>query len=249
MKNAIYVSLLFIFGCQYSNNELKDNYIERELDLIELIDTFSNPLVAESANSITKAEFHPMYMGEIIDSISLFYNSGGVGYRTYHFHRYRKPDINDLKIYVDTSQIIGSVERGKVIPPPPSGYIYRKNKLKLLNEFVRGESKSYPVFIKNISKDTLGVGYGKFIPLIIEAKDSLGNWKPIQEPYIYYCGTGLSNYYLPPNEIVINSCKLFEGNFKTVMRISFGLSNRIKSNEFEGEMNYKQFDESINKYY
>ena len=248
MKKIIYFSLVIIFGCQNSTNELKSNLNQLEFRSIELIDTFSNPLLFENACSITEAEFHPMYMGIIKDSIFLNYNSREIEYKNYHWNKYRRPDPNNLIIYIDTLQTIGSVKRHIVPPPPPPGY-KGHGKFKELNKVSRGETKSYPVYIKNITKDTLIVGYGIYIPLVIEAKDSLGKWRPIQEPYNYFCGTGLNNYYLPPNEIILNSCKLFQGDYKTKMRLSFGYENTSKSNEFVGYMNYEQFDESLNKYY
>lgn len=85
--------------------------------------------------------------------------------------------------------------------------------------------------------------------MIIEAKDSSGIWKPIQEPYVYFCGTGLTHYFLPPDEILVSSCKLFEGEFNTKIRIAFGFDRKTKSNEFDGKISYDQFDKLKHKYY
>ena len=118
---------------------------------------------------------------------------------------YKYPDSNDLKIVVDTSEIIGSGMDGK-------------NTYSMTNDDVRsynfkGKYKSYPVFIENVSNDTLSIGFGNRIYPIVEAKDSLGNWRPIQKPGTYYCGTGLQSFYLEPNNILISSCKLYDGDF------------------------------------
>lgn len=48
---------------------------------------------------------------------------------------------------------------------------------------------------------------------------------------------------------MITSCKLFEGKFETKMRIAFGFDRKTKSNEFNGKMNYEQFNERKEKYY
>lgn len=99
-------------------------------------------------------------------------------------------------------------------------------------------SKSYPVLLRNLNKDTVAIGYGDYIPLLLEAKDSLGNWKPIQVPYRYGCGTGLETIILPPKEIVITLLPIFNGNYKTQLRVTHG-SNMSKP--FWGKIDYKQF--------
>ena len=112
---------------------------------------------------------------------------------------YKYPDSNDLKIVVDTSEIIGS------------GMDVTDDDVRSYN--FKGKYKSYPVFIENVSNDTLSIGFGNRIYPIVEAKDSLGNWRPIQKPGTYYCGTGLQSFYLEPNNILISSCKLYDGDF------------------------------------
>ncbi|MCB0514726.1 MAG: hypothetical protein R2798_04390 [Chitinophagales bacterium] len=254
MEKTIYGMTILIWGCQNSSNKPINNP-KIDINSIELIDTFKNKLLLDTANSITIAEFHPTYIGVAKNSILLNYWSDEIEYRTMDWQEYKDPDSNDLEIYVDTSQIIGSVNKFSIsLPPPPLNYENDPKEIdneedKQEKKNYRGEIKSYPVFVKNKTKDTLDVGYGEYIPLIIEAKDNSGNWKPIQKPYIYRCGTGLTNYFLPPNEIIITSCKLFEGDYETKMRVTFGFDNTTSSNEFKGKMNYKQFDESKEKYY
>lgn len=97
---------------------------------------------------------------------------------------------------------------------------------------------SYPVLIRNINKDTITIAYGSQIALIMEAKDSLGKWKPIQEKFTYMCGNGVGTIILPPNEIIITLAPIFKGDFKTQLRLSLGEN---KSNAFWGSINYRQF--------
>lgn len=136
---------------------------------------------------------------------------------------------------MDTSEIIGSGMDGK-------------NTYSMTNDDVRsynfkGKYKSYPVFIENVSNDTLSIGFGNRIYPIVEANDSLGNWRPIQKPGTYYCGTGLQSFYLEPNNILISSCKLYDGDFYTKLRlVLITNTGMIKSNEFEGTINYPQFN-------
>jgi len=248
MKKIVYVMMILIWSCQDSTKELIDNP-KKEFESIELIDTFKNKLQLDTANSITEAEFYPMYMGTKKNSIMLNYWSGEIEYKSMNRGQYKRPDSSDLKILVDTTQIIGSVNRFIIPPPPPPNMENESDEYKWERKIFRGDIKSYPIIVKNLTKDTLNVGYGEYIPLIIEAKDSLENWRPIQEPYIYFCGTGLTNYFLPPNEIIISSCKLYEGEYETKMRVVFGFDRMTKSNDFIGKINYKQFDEPKEKFY
>lgn len=230
-----------IFTCSCENQELKTGesiQIEDVLAKIAFIDTLKNELTFDSAACITVAEFHPIYIGEKNDSIVLNCYSRVHGNNILGWVVNKWPDSLDLKIYIDTTRIIGSKSRRYTVHPPKPN-----KKYKPPTRNYRKEIKSYPVIIQNKSNDTLIVGYGVYIPLIIEAIDSLGRWKPIQEQYFYSCGTGLPHFYLIPNEISITSCKLYEGDYFTKMRLVFGVNKTNYSNEFYGQMNYEQFND------
>ena len=123
---------------------------------------------------------------------------------------YKTRDSANLIIKVDTTQIINSNGRN-----------------------------AFPVLIKNITTDTIYIGYGNQIPIITEAKSKNGEWKPIEEQYIYMCGVGLHSIILPPNELVITSELIYTGNFKTKLRLKMGNNY---SDEFNGEINETQFE-------
>lgn len=96
----------------------------------------------------------------------------------------------------------------------------------------------FPLMIINPNKDTINIGSGTYIPLTIEAIDSNGKWKSIQEIHKSMCGVGESSIILPPNECVITLAPIFNGNYKTKMRFLIG-NNQSKS--FSGRINYSQF--------
>jgi hypothetical protein len=102
---------------------------------------------------------------------------------------------------------------------------------------------AYPVLIKNIDIDTITIGYGHFIPLITEAKDSLGNWRAIEEEWKYGCGNGVGSIILPPNEIGISATTIYQGDYKTKMRLR--IADNF-SNEYDGYINYRQFESKFN---
>lgn len=102
----------------------------------------------------------------------------------------------------------------------------------------------YPVLVRNTTKDTIPIGYGSMIPLILEAKDKTGKWKAIQTRFSYMCGNGVGTIILPPTEIAVTLVPIFKGNFKTQLRVSMGNN---KSNSFWGNINYRQFQSKFDK--
>ena len=102
---------------------------------------------------------------------------------------------------------------------------------------------AYPVFIENLCKDTLEIGFGNVLPIIMEAKDENGTWKPIQKKYKYGCGKGLTQFYLGPKQLAVTTMKQFEGTFKTKLRLVFSYTTlKVYSNEIDGYINKGQFE-------
>lgn len=123
-------------------------------------------------------------------------------------------DSIELNIMVDTSQFISN--RGR---------------------------KAYPVLIKNLHTDTIYIGYGSYIPIITQALNKKGEWKPIEERFIYMCGNGVKSIIQPPKQIVVTSEIVYAGDFKTKLRIKLGMNY---SREFIGSINLTQFESEWN---
>ncbi len=104
--------------------------------------------------------------------------------------------------------------------------------------------EAYPVLIQNLDTDTITIGYGHFLPLITEAKDSAGNWRRIEKRWIYMCGNGVGTIILPPMEIGLSAAMIYHGDFETTLRLSI---DEIFSNEFTGRINYRQFESMFNE--
>lgn len=77
------------------------------------------------------------------------------------------------------------------------------------------------------------------IPIVLEAKDSLNNWLPIENVYAYFCGVGVDKVFLPPNEIAVTSVIIYKGNYETDLRLRLGEN---LSKPFKGQINYTQFE-------
>jgi hypothetical protein len=106
-------------------------------------------------------------------------------------------------------------------------------------------SNSFPIMLTNSETDTIFIGYGSQVPLIMEATDSLGNWKPIQKRFIYMCGNGVGSIILPPNQSVITLAPIFKGNYKTKLRIALGDNH---SKPFIGFIAYRQFESMFDEH-
>lgn len=106
-------------------------------------------------------------------------------------------------------------------------------------------SRLFPIMLTNRDTDTIFIGYGTHIPLVMEAMDSLGNWKPIQERFIYMCGNGVGSIILPPDESVLTLAPIFQGNYKTKLRLTIGDNH---SKPFIGFINYRQFQSRFDEH-
>jgi hypothetical protein len=126
-------------------------------------------------------------------------------------------DSSDVEIFIDTSRAVGFIYKN---------YLFEKQS---------GGNANFPVFIKNISKDTLRIGEGGssdiFSRLIMEAKNKSGEWKPIEQYLFFSCGTGIKEYFILPNHIAITGAKIYKGKIKTELRLTMG---KVHSNSFIG---------------
>jgi hypothetical protein len=206
-----------------SNTKQKNYYAKHKL-----IDTFNNVLQKDTATSISLAQFSPIYIGAKKNELKITYNSSKVGNRIYKSGRHKKPDPKSMIISIDTTQTVGS---------PMGVYEYYQK-----TEYRVGKI-AYPVFIENLSKDTLDIGFGNILPIIMEAKDENGAWKPIQKKFKYGCGKGLTQFYLGPKQLAVTTMKQFDGTFKTKLRLVFSYTTlKVYSNEIDGYINKGQFE-------
>ncbi len=189
-------------------------------------------LTAENSYRFSISHFEFFYIGKLKDSILL---------ENISFSPQPPPDLSGKKsVFIETNTSINTYDRFRRRHNTYDYSIDSLIEIQVNTSIVI--SKSYPVLVRNLNKDTVAIGYGDYIPLLLEAKDSVGNWKPIQVPYRYRCGTGLETIILPPKEIVITMLPIFNGNYKTQLRLTYG-SNMSKP--FWGKIDYKQF--KINK--
>ncbi|MFD1628232.1 hypothetical protein [Pseudopedobacter beijingensis] len=229
------ISFIYLFLQSCSNDlDHKENSkvtIEEEFNKVQIVDQFSNPLSKDTAFFMTIAEFFPLYIGQKIEQINLVYKPDEISSnRIEEWDLLKRPKQDSIILYIDSSRYVGVPMSIWEYHGTPE---YRPSKI------------GYPVFIKNVSNEALELGFGNMLPLLIEAKDRQGNWNPIQKLFRYDCGTGLTVFYLKPEQIAITSMKVFQGNFRTHLRLVYGYKNDLKiySNEIVGAINETQFNE------
>ncbi|WP_299276915.1 hypothetical protein [uncultured Psychroserpens sp.] len=228
----LFLSLTTFLSCQDSESQkpltLTQEKPQTPLSFsnVTLIDKFKDELVLDTLSSSKTANFSALYMGSLSDSIVINYRNADQNHLVRVWEKHRTPSKDELSIYIDTTKHIGS----------PTDYTSWRE----ISSIAPHRALSYPIFIRNHSKDTLRIGFGDYFPMITEAKDSTGLWIPIQERFIYMCGTGVPSIVLAPNEIALTSIKKGCAKQYTKLRIRFELYNEqdIYSNEINAAVNH-----------
>ncbi|MEM6379655.1 MAG: hypothetical protein AAF705_15740, partial [Bacteroidota bacterium] len=194
-----------------------------------LVDTKS--LKGETINIKAQqiGDYRPLYIGKYQDKILIDHNLSIEENIESNFMRGRKATINwtemDFDIFVDTKKRINQ----------PDFLIWDYESTEPLEKI----AKSYPVLIKNMENQSGRICTGNQLTIILEAKDQDQNWRPIEEPFYYFCGTGLTHFTINPNEILITAVPIYKGSFQTELRLRFGDNY---SNTFKGSINPGQFE-------
>jgi hypothetical protein len=210
------------------------------------LDTTCSALPYRTGKWLSWAGYYPLYLGPRIDTI---YADQGLKYSHGRPHprsgkgeslsaqgcfidwldprQFKSPDSSSLFIRVDTTRIIAN-EGDNFDQPEPA-------------------FKAYPVYLINRAFDTIYVGYGEYLNMIMEARTETGEWRPIEEPFNYMCGNGVGTIVLPPGYIALTSVPIYEGDLPTECRIKIGpmisstFCASIDRHQFES-----QFDENGN---
>jgi hypothetical protein len=182
------------------------------------------------AEFLSTANHNPLYIGPFRDTVRLSRHWTELdAYYVYGRDKenLQKPDSGGMELLVDTSVIIANQ------------LAFPLGSLNQIQSF-----RAYPVLLVNTSGHAWNIGSGFHIPVILEAVDHKGNWRPIEEPYLYKCGTGMNSIRLPAGDIAITSVPVHQGSFKTRLRLRF---RHMLSNVFSGSIEPTQFDSRLRK--
>lgn len=244
------VSILLI-ACSNTNKEHTDNF-----SFPTIIDTVDYHIGDTCEHlAMTTTNYQILYIGPAHDSLSIGYYLS-----SWRFLPPPPPiDLDEIVIDEIEEDTIEDFSLTKYYDTPFDNYItswgegstYKySDSTKILLQIDTSQetksffsdcavtSKAYPVLLTNKDKDTITVMTGDHLPMILEALDSTNQWRAIEKRHRYKCGVGLSSTFLPPNEVIVTSCIIYKGPYKTSLRLKFGINY---SNTFIGSIHYSQF--------
>lgn len=250
MKTKLLILLsLIILSC---NNEKDKPTIEWKIPVVK------DSLPSADKNFETEYIRNPLnqllYIGEKKDSIQITKNSLNIN--SYYSEFIEIDSIqkeSNIELIVDTNQELSIDLEFFSFPPPPvalKGNEYEIDEVKTDSVFEiwekrpRNYVKAYPVFIKNTSKDTIHIDNQDGALFIIqEAKNKIGEWKPIEYWVYSTCGNSYAYTSLGPNDILVLKKVKYQGSFETEMRLKLRTNNKlVYSKPFKGSVNNEQFD-------
>ena len=236
----------FLFSCQSDKKQ-----VVKEIDnsppfpvVLDTcgIDKFLYALEDKNPTWLSTAKYRFYFIGKVKDTVFL------------------NPSINfsptlDLPPFISEDKIANRTTIPEQKNPFKKYYIernearkykdWRQSKINIQADTGTKVSGFFPVMLTNRSSSTIYIGYGNYIPLVLEATDSSGNWKPIQKRFLYSCGNGVGSIILPPNECVLTLAPFFNGKYKTKLRFALGDNH---SKPFIGFINYSQFQSMYDKH-
>ncbi|MEO8239406.1 MAG: hypothetical protein ABI576_14980 [Flavobacterium sp.] len=232
----IFSVFLLFFGCK---DEVKK--VVPKSEPVTIFPKITNPrnikyrslFDEENPTWISTANYNLNYIGKLKDSISLGIESFSIA----EFPENRKKGAKIEKRQRPNAEYYIEWDKKNRYTFMQEQKVEIQISSKKINNF-------HTALLRNRTKDTIAIGFGDIIPLILEAKNKSGKWKPIQERFVYMCGNGVGTIILPPKEIAITLVPIFKGNYKTQLRLSMG-SN--KSNAVWGNINYRQFESKFDE--
>jgi hypothetical protein len=227
-----FLSTLFLISCQ-NNAKQTDNSKKFPIVLDTVgIGEFLNSRGEEDPSLLAVANYKVYFIGKIKDSVYLS--------KSFNFYP-PMPLPPGLKLTnkINTSEPENPFKKYYIEQGKRDKYPDRlEDKIDIQFDTAVKISSLFPVMVTNRETDTIFIGYGTHVPLIMEAMDSLGNWQPIQERfrYRYGCGTDLGAIILPPNESILTLVPTFKGNYKKKLRLTLGENH---SKPFIGFIDYR----------
>ena len=152
------------------------------------------------------ALFYPVYIGPYAGKIRLDYTEKYKDtFSVIRKKAFKHPESSSLVVFVDTGRTIpAALPEGKgMIKPQPAP----------------AKLRAYPVFLENLTDDTLKIGYGDVLSLLPVSRQNgkLCIWQHL----LVYCGNNLPVIFLPPHYLAISTLNLYEGKNVHDIQIMF----------------------------
>ena len=169
-------------------------------------------------------------------------------------NRIHKSDQKGFVILVDTQQNVDCneyffwIEKDKKYYPEAKVEYYEDGKHKVFDAKKTGQVafSGFPVYLINLTDTTIKLTHRKYsVPLIQEALDTDGRWKPIETLFKLPAGVVMTNYYgltvLKPGEMIVSGIYNYRGQYKTMLRVKILINGKTYYSEpFQGSINYSQ---------
>lgn len=127
---------------------------------------------------------------------------------------------NNVKIVVDTRQTFQEI-----------------------NSRTQNTYKAYPIIITNISKETVRIGMGKNLNLLLLGRKKNGNWKVIDKGTTYTISMlNITLLLLKENELAVSLVGITNGDTEVILKYIMAndaFENIAESNEFSGRINHQ----------
>jgi len=196
-----------------------------------VIDTFNYETSKRIETWLTIADFEPLYIGSFKDTIFVDYRL-----KSAFGPRFTPPGVKDTDHQNFSKNLkVGELSRIQIKVNPKQ--LIKNDNIHVNWDFPFFEA--YPVLLVNKEPDTVLISIGPSLPLITEAKDSLNNWRPIENKLVSIHGFGDKPFFLPPNSVILTSTMVYHGDYETELRVKLG---KNVSNSFKGRINYRQFE-------
>lgn len=247
MRVIAFLYIVVLLACGQKTNKLNLNpFAGRKPPVV--LDSLSTTENLYKAQEIRVPSNFIAFIGQYADtirikqSVPLVYNFISFeGDSTHHY-----PAKDELQLIVNENQLLSMYDDLYPAPPPllasEDGDPEKALEIGLKRQ--RNCVRAIPVFIVNTSNDTLLIDHqDERVIMIQEAKDELGNWKPIEYWLFSSCGNSYGYVSLPPKQLALIKVTRYSGNFRTQMRLKLRNRNTIfYSNIFTGYINKKQFE-------
>lgn len=233
---ALLFFVFFLMLLSFNRIPPKNVTINYKSTFPTIIDTLNDAASFRTRDWISTADYSILYLGYQEDSIFLQHNTSVPNSNVLPYNKAAK-----YKMYYE-AKIQLEIDLSQEIKEDPG---IDWDEILALSEDTLSYGtkyyKAYPVIIKNQEKKPIVIGHtslGDEIPLILEAKDQDGTWKAIEEEFSSLCGFGIYPIILKPQEIIVTGVIIYQGSFKTTLRLKYGT---IYSKTFQGSINPTQF--------
>lgn len=252
MKTLVLIMGMFILvfvSCQNKTVQYSPEALSQHGSFPIIKDTSNYKTTKREAFNLTFSKYKLLYIGKWKDTL----------YPDYELHYYKNMltavsgynDSDTHRLYPYFAELLVTNRhrtwfKSKMTITVDTNQMMKKNEIRDYADLNSEDSyyDAYPVIIQNKDTDTLCIGGRYYVNLFIEAKDSVGDWRPITKPFVLGCAHSMRSVLLPPDEIGLTSVIVYDGDYYTTLRIA--TLDSIYSNEFKGRIHYSQFGNTNN---